>query len=126
MIRIIFLTDFTETYSHSLLLGVQKIRQRTTQRNRGVICRMPPSYKQQHGIEGVVQWALNWKANAIIGRFEQNDNIELLLQHGIAVIAQDFKRRFSSIPNITGDYIATGEMAARFFLQRGLQAFLHS
>ena len=84
---------------------------------------MPPSYKQQHGIGGVVQWALNWKANAIIGRFEQNDNIELLLQHGIAVIAQDFKRRFSSIPNITGDYIATGEMAARFFLQRGFKHF---
>ena len=34
-----------------------------------------------------------------------------------------FKRRFSSIPNITGDYIATGEMAARFFLQRGFKHF---
>ncbi len=122
MIRIIFLTDFTETYSHSLLLGVQKYAKEHPTES-WVICRMPPSYKQQHGIEGVVQWALNWKANAIIGRFEQNDNIELLLQHGIAVIAQDFKRRFSSIPNITGDYIATGEMAARFFLQRGFKHF---
>lgn len=122
MIRIIFLTDFTETYSHSLLLGVQKYTKEHPTES-WVICRMPPSYKQQHGIEGVVQWALNWKANAIIGRFEQNDNIELLLQHGIAVIAQDFKRRFSSIPNITGDYIATGEMAARFFLQRGFKHF---
>ena len=122
MIRIIFLTDFTETYSHSLLLGVQKYTKEHPTES-WVICRMPPSYKQQHGIEGVVQWALNWKANAIIGRFEQNDNIELLLKHGIAVIAQDFKRRFSSIPNITGDYIATGEMAARFFLQRGFKHF---
>ncbi len=122
MIRIIFLTDFTETYSHSLLLGVQKYAKEQSQES-WVICRMPPSYKQQYGIEGVVQWALNWKANAIIGRFEQNDNIELLLQHGIAVIAQDFKQRFNSIPNITGDYIATGEMAARFFLQRGFKHF---
>ncbi|MGP1590806.1 MAG: AraC family transcriptional regulator [Prevotella sp.] len=122
MIRIIFLTDFTETYSHSLLLGVQKYAKEQSQES-WVICRMPPSYKQQYGIEGVVQWALNWKANAIIGRFEQNDNIELLLQHGIAVIAQDFKQRFNSIPNITGDYIATGEMAARFFLQRGFKYF---
>lgn len=95
MIRIIFLTDFTETYSHSLLLGVQKYAKEQPKES-WVICRMPPSYKQQHGIEGVVQWALNWKANAIIGRFEQNDNIELLLQHGIAVIAQDFMRKYGS------------------------------
>ena len=95
MIRIIFLTDFTETYSHSLLLGVQKYAKEQPKES-WVICRMPPSYKQQHGIEGVVQWALNWKANAIIGRFEQSDNIELLLQHGIAVIAQDFMRKYGS------------------------------
>ncbi len=50
MIRIIFLTDFTETYSHSLLLGVQKYAKEQPKES-WVICRMPPSYKQQHGIE---------------------------------------------------------------------------
>lgn len=122
MIRLIFLTDFTETFPHALLQGVLRYAKERS-KTAWVVCRMPPSYKEQHGIEGVLQWAVTWKADAIIGRFEASDNVNLLRQRGIVVVAQDFKQRFDDIPNITGDYIATGAMAADFFLRRGFRHF---
>ena len=73
---------------------------------------MPPSYKLTYGIEGVLKWAKAWQADAIIGRFDNDDNVELFRKNGIIAIAQDYKSRFSNIPNITGDYHKTGRMAA--------------
>jgi LacI family transcriptional regulator len=59
----------------------------------------------------------------IIGQFDNDDNVELFRQNGIIAIAQDYKSRFSNIPNITGDYRNTGKMAAEFFLSKGFQNF---
>lgn len=83
----------------------------------------PPLYKNSHGIEGVLKWAKTWHADAIIGRFDNDDNVELFRENGIIALAQDYKSRFSNIPNITGDYRKTGRMAAEFFLSKGFQNF---
>ena len=88
-----------------------------------VVCRMPLSYKQTYGIKGVLKWAKTWHADAIIGRFDNDDNVEIFRENGIIAIAQDYKARFSNIPNITGDYYKTGRMAAEFFLRKGYQNF---
>lgn len=85
---------------------------------------MPPSYKLTYGIEGVLKWAKAWQADAIIGRFDNDDNVELFRKNGIIAIAQDYKSRFSNIPNITGDYHKTGRMAAEFFLSKGFRTSL--
>ena len=71
----------------------------------------------------VVKWAKTWHADAIIGRFDNDDNVELFRENGIIALAQDYKSRFSNIPNITGDYRKTGRMAAEFFLSKGFQNF---
>ncbi len=42
---------------------------------------------------------------------------------GIPVIAQDFKERFTEIPNITGAYHETGRLAAEYFLKKGFKNF---
>ncbi|WP_315085929.1 DNA-binding transcriptional regulator [Bacteroides heparinolyticus] len=120
MIRLILLSDFTESFSYNLLKGVLAY---SKSHEPWVVCRMPPSYKFTYGIEGVLKWAKTWQADAIIGRFDNEDNVELFRQHGIIAIAQDYKARFENIPNITGDYRKTGKMAAEFFLNKGFQHF---
>lgn len=120
MIRLILLTDFTETFSYNLLKGILAY---SKSHDPWVVCRMPPSYKNTYGIEGVLKWAKAWQADAIIGRFDNEDNVELFRQNDIIVLAQDYKSRFSNIPNITGNYHGTGKMAAEFFLSKGFQNF---
>ncbi len=120
MIRLILLSDFTESFSYNLLKGVLAY---SKSHEPWVVCRMPPSYKLTYGIEGVLKWAKTCQADAIIGRFDNEDNVELFRQHGIIAIAQDYKARFENIPNITGDYRKTGKMAAEFFLNKGFQHF---
>ena len=120
MIRLLIITDFTESFATKLLKGIVDYSRRKEQWS---ICRMPPAYKQQIGIPGVVKWAKDWGADAVIGQFEESDDVSLFARNGIAVVAQDYKKRFSVIPNITADYIGTGRMAARFYIERGFRNF---
>lgn len=120
MIRLILLTDFTEAFAHNLLRGILEY---SKGREPWVVCRMPPSYKQANGILGVLKWAKKWEADAIIAQFDDKDEVELFRQNGIIALAQDFKSRFSAIPNITSRYKQTGQMAADFFLQKGFRNF---
>lgn len=118
--RLILLSDSTQTYASTLLKGVMEYAK---ERDPWVVCRMPAYYKQVHGIAGVVGWAKDWKADAIIGQFEHTDNVALFGKYGIVAVAQDYKSRFKVIPNITGDYISTGRMAAQYFVQKGYRNF---
>lgn len=120
MIRLILLTDFTEAFAHNLLRGILEY---SKGREPWVVCRMPPSYKRANGIPGVLEWAKKWKADAIIAQFDDTDEVKLFRQNGIIALAQDFKSRFSVIPNITSRYKQTGQMAADFFLQKGFRNF---
>lgn len=122
MIRLILLTDFTEAFAHNLLRGILEY---SKGREPWVVCRMPPSYKQAHGVRGVLDWARKWQADAIIAQFDDDDEVELFQENGIIALAQDFKSRFSVIPNITSEYKLTGRMAADFFLQKGFRNFAY-
>ena len=84
---------------------------------------MPPAFKEKIGLPGVVKFARDWGADAVIGQFEETDDISLFRKNGIVVVAQDFKKRFQTIPNITADYLGTGRMAARFYIDRGFRNF---
>lgn len=118
--KLLIITDFTESFAYKLLKGIVSY-------NRGkeqwTICRMPPSYKRHLGAEGVVNWAKNWGADAVIGQFAGNDEVSLFTQNGIVVVAQDYIRKFNGIPNITADYHGTGRMAAEYFIERGYRNF---
>lgn len=120
MIRLILLTDFTEAFSYNLLKGIMEYAKT---REPWVVCRMPPSYKNTYGIKGVLRWAKSWNADAIIGRFNDDDDVEVFNDSGIIVVAQDYKNRFPNIPNITGNYIEMGRMAADFFISKGYRSF---
>lgn len=118
--RLLFITDFTEQFAYRLLRGILQYAEQTAP---WTVCKMPPSHKAKLGIKGVVEWAKNWKADVVIGQFEPNEDVSLFRQAGIVAIAQDYISRFDSIPNITADYLLTGDAAARRFLSRGFQHF---
>ena len=120
MIRVLFITDFTESFSHKLLAGFVNY---SRPREQWIVRRMPPEYKAKIGIQGVIRVAKEWDVNAVVGQFEPTDDIGLFAENGIIAIAQDYKKRFTTIPNITADYIGTGRMAARFFLERGFRNY---
>ena len=120
MLRLLFISDFTESFPSKLLKGIVNYSRRKEQ---WAVCRMPPAFKQRIGIPGVVKWAKDWGADAVIGQFEETDDVRLFEKNGIVVVAQDFKKRFTTIPNITADYIGTGRMAARYFIDRGFRNY---
>ena len=120
MIRVLIISDFTESFAHKLLAGIVEY---SRQKEQWIVRRMPPEYKAQIGIQGVIRVAKEWDVNAVIGQFEPTDDIGLFAENGIVAIAQDYKKKFTTIPNITADYIGTGRMAARFFLERGFRNF---
>lgn len=120
MIHILIISDFTESFSHKLLAGLVDYSRRKEQ---WIVRRMPPEYKRKIGIPGVIHVAKDWDIDAVIGQFEPTDDVGLFAESGIVAIAQDYKKKFTTIPNITADYIGTGRMAAKFFLDRGFRNF---
>ena len=120
MVRLLFITDFTESFAYALLKGIIRYSSETEQ---WVVCRMPSEYKKRLGMKGVVTWAKNWGADVVIGQFEEDDDVRLFLKNGIVALAQDYKKKFTTIPNITADYIRTGRMAADLYLHKGFRHF---
>jgi LacI family transcriptional regulator len=120
MIKIILLTDFGEEYGTSLLKGITRYSQKY---GPWVFCRMPGYYREMKGMDGILKWAKEWKADGILWQFYNNSSVEKLMNEGIAVVAQDFKERHKNIPNITGDYFKTGRMGADYFLRKGFENF---
>lgn len=118
--RLLFITDFTEQFAYRFLRGILNYSRSTEQ---WVVCKMPPAYKRQLGVEGVVAWAKEWRADVVIAQFDPEDDVSLFRKNGIVALAQDYIVKFDSIPNITGDYSLTGTMAAEYFLAKGFKHF---
>jgi LacI family transcriptional regulator len=120
MYKIILLIDFSEEYSKNLLRGISRY---SKEYGPWVFCQMPVFYRETIGIKGILKWAREWEANGIFGQFYNEPGIESLIQEGIPIIDQDFKERFSQIPNITGSYYETGKLGAEYFLKKGFKNF---
>ncbi|MBD2755608.1 AraC family transcriptional regulator [Spirosoma validum] len=120
MHKIILLIDFAEDYSRSLLKGITKYAR---EHGPWVFCQMPLFHRETLGVDGILNWARDWEADGIIGQLYNDSSVEKIVRAGIPVIAQDFKERFTEIPNITGAHVATGAMAADYFLKKGFRQF---
>ena len=118
--RLLFITDFTEQFAYRFLRGILDYSQGT---EHWVVCKMPPSFKRKLGMEGVVAWAKEWRADVVIAQFDPDDDVTLFRKNGIVALAQDYISKFDTIPNITGDYARTGTMAAEYFLSKGYSNF---
>jgi LacI family transcriptional regulator len=120
MPRIILLTDLSEEYAKNLLKGIVRY---SKEHEPWVLCKMPFSFRVEQGVEGVLEWAKEWKADGIIAQFYNSDRVEIFRENGIAAIAQDFKSRFTEIPNITGAHRLAGKMGADYFIRKGFKNF---
>ena len=120
MIKVILLSDFSEEYNKNILKGITRYA-----KDHGpcTFCKMPTYYRETIGIDGILKWAKEWEADGIIGQFYNDEEVEKFTQANIPVIAQDFKERFTDIPNITGAYKDTGRLGANYFLKKGFKNF---
>jgi len=120
MYKVILLLDFAEEYSKSLLKGISKY---SAEHGPWTFCRMPLYYRETVGIKGILDWAKDWGADGIIGQLYNDMDLDLVLDSGMPIIAQDFKERFEVLPNITGDYHKMGMLGADYFLKKGFKHF---
>ena len=119
-LRLLFISDFTEQFAYRFLRGVLDYSRRS---EPWVVCKMPPAFKHNLGLEGVVSWAKTWKADVVIAQFDPDDDVTLFKKNGIIAIAQDYISKFSQIPNITGQYERAGRMAAEHFIKKKFRNF---
>jgi LacI family transcriptional regulator len=120
MIKIILLSDLSEEYNKNILKGITRY---SKDHGPWTFCKMPTYYRETIGIDGILKWAKEWEADGIIGQFYNDEEVEKITQANIPVIAQDFKERFTKIPNITGAYKETGRLGAEYFLKKGFKNF---
>lgn len=119
MNKILILIDYSSEFSRRLLKG---LIQYSKEHGPWIFYRLPTYYKTLYGEEGIVEWAKEWEADAIIARWDQ-EGANLLATLNIPILLQNYKERSPYFSNLTGDYIGTGQMAAKFFIKRRYRNF---
>ncbi|MCB0662522.1 MAG: DNA-binding transcriptional regulator [Saprospiraceae bacterium] len=118
--KIIFLLDLSESFSRNLIQGISRYADIY---GPWSFCKMTPSYRDQYGIEGIIEFAREWKADCLVGQFQDENEVKQLIEAGLKLIAVDYIEPFDTIANISGNYRKSGEMAADYFLSRGFKNF---
>lgn len=113
------LIDYSSEFSRRLLKG---LIQYSKENGPWIFYRLPSYYKELYGKDGIIDWAKEWNADAIIARWDHEDT-NLLATLNIPVILQNYTARSESFSNLTGDYYGTGKMAASFFIKRMYKNF---
>jgi LacI family transcriptional regulator len=118
--KVLLLVNFSEEYGRGLLNGIAKYSRLFGPLN---FCRIPLINGNKKELKNVIAWARAWGADGIIAQIENERSFEKLLQLEIPIIAQDTNERFLGVPNITGFYKETGQMAASYFIEKGFKNF---
>ena len=121
MIKILLLIDYSSEFDRKLLRGLV---QYSKENGPWLFYRLPSYYSAMHGEQGILRWAKEWKADAIIGQWN-NDTIDLQKELNIPVVLQNYHHRSVTYSNLTGDYKGTGRMAAQFFAKRMFRNFAY-
>lgn len=120
MIKIILLIDCTSEFDRKLLRGMMKY---SKENGPWLFFRTPSDYQFEGGREEwIVQWAKEWQADAIIGRWDEA-KLDLLASLNIPVVLQNTRSRSDIYPNLTGDYLRTGQIAAEYFRKKFYTSF---
>jgi LacI family transcriptional regulator len=119
MKKILILFDYSSEFSRRLLRG---LIQYSKEHGPWIFYRLPAYYKTLYGKEGIVEWAKEWKADAIIARWD-DEGTNILATLNIPIVLQNYKERSPYFSNLTGDYFGTGQMAANFFIKRRYRNF---
>jgi len=115
MIKVILLIDCASEFDRKLLRGMMRY---SKENGPWQFYRIPSDSRLgESREEWVVEWARKWKANAIIGRWNDSKT-DLLDSLNIPIILQNNRSRSDIYSNLTGDYEGTGRMAARYFRKK--------
>ena len=115
MIKVILLIDCTSEFDRKLLRGMMRY---SKENGPWLFYRTPSDYHFDGSREEwIAQWAKEWNADAIIGRWNES-KLDLLAGLDIPIVLQNTRSRSSIYSNLTGDYILTGQMAARYFRKK--------
>lgn len=115
MIKVILLIDCADEHDRKLLRGIMRY---SKENGPWLFYRLLPDYRISNGCEEqVLRFAKEWKADAIIGRWNDS-KLHLLEGLDIPIVLQNNSRRSDVFSNISGDYIATGRMAAEYFQKK--------
>lgn len=120
MIRILLLVDCANEFDRNLLRGIVRY---SKDNGPWLFYRLPPNYRDKElEKRNILDWAKFWKADAIIGQWadEADDSLKEL---NIPVVLQNYRHRSTTYSNLTGDYVGTGRMAAKFFIDRLFRHF---
>ena len=83
MIKILLLIDYSSEFDRKLLRGLV---QYSKENGPWLFYRLPSYYSGMYGEKGILKWAKEWKADAIIGQWN-NDTVNLLKELNIPIIA---------------------------------------
>lgn len=119
--RLLYIGDFTEQFAYRILRGIHLYSHDSGE--PWVVRRMPPSYRREHGFSGILAWAKEWRADAVMGQFEPQDDVSQFRKNGMVALAVDNIGLFADIPNLTANYEKMGAMAAAALLQCGFRHF---
>ncbi len=115
MIKVILLIDCASEFDRKLLRGMMRY---SKENGPWQFYRIPSDSRLGESLEEwVVEWAREWKADAIIGRWSDSKS-DLLQILNIPVVLQNNRSRSGIYSNLTGDYEGTGKMAARYFRKK--------
>lgn len=115
MIKVILLIDCASEHDRKLLRGMMRY---SKENGPWLFYRLSPDSRfGEDREEWVVQWAKQWKADAIIGRWDDR-KMHLLDRLDIPVVLQNNRSRSDVFSNLTGDYDSTGRMAAQYFRKK--------
>ncbi|MFA6702796.1 MAG: DNA-binding transcriptional regulator [Dysgonamonadaceae bacterium] len=119
MEKILILIDYSSKFSRQLLEG---LIQYSKEHGPWIFYRLPSYYKTLYGKDGIVEWAKDWGADAIVAQWD-HEGTNLLKSLNIPILLQNYKERSPYFSNLTGDYVGTGKMAAKFFIKRRYRNF---
>ena len=120
MARLLLMSDFSESYANQLLQGIMRY---SHEHEPWVVCKMPLSLRDNDRMNEVVDFAVRWKADAIIGQFRPTDDLEIFKRHGIIPVCQDYQQSFPGQINIKGDYELAGKICADYLIEKHLKNF---
>lgn len=120
MIKILLLVDYSSEFDRRLLRGLVKY---SKEHGPWLFYRLPSYYIAMYGEQGILKWIKEWKADAIIGRWNTN-TINLLKELKIPIVLQNYHQRSITCSNLTGDYRGTGKWLLNSFLNECIETTL--
>lgn len=115
MLKVILLIDCASEFDRRLLRGIMRY---SKENGPWQFYRIPSDFQWNMDREAwIAEWAKTWKADAIIGRWDEAKSV-MLDSLDIPIVLQNNITRSDVYSNLTGDYEMTGRMAARYFSRR--------